>query len=114
MVGVNSAQVPTIGVDALPDGARPIDVREAEEWTAGRAPAAIHLPMSEITGRLHELPEDEDPLYVICRSGGRSARVVQYLVAQGYPAVNVDGGMQAWALAGRPLVGEGPGQPEIV
>lgn len=111
---MNSSQVPTIGIDALPDGARPVDVREADEWTAGRAPSAIHLPMSEITGRLSELPTDQNPLYVICRSGGRSARVVQFLVAQGYPAVNVDGGMQAWAGGGRPLVGDGPGEPEII
>jgi rhodanese-related sulfurtransferase len=70
--------------------------------------------MSELAGRLADLPADEDPLYVICRSGGRSARVVAYLVAQGYPAVNVDGGMQAWATAGRPLQSDGPGQPEII
>jgi len=111
---VTSSQVPTVSVAALPDGARPVDVREADEWTAGRAPTAVHIPMSEFTNRLHELPEDEDPLYVICRSGARSARVVAYLVAQGHAAVNVDGGMQAWAMAGRPLVSDGPGEPEIV
>lgn len=106
--------MPTVTVDALPEDAHPIDVREADEWNAGRAPSALHIPMSEFAGRLHELPEDEDPLYVVCRSGGRSARVVAYLVARGYPAVNVDGGMQAWARAGRPLVKDGPGAPEIV
>jgi hypothetical protein len=37
---------------------------------------------------------------------------VRYLVAQGYPAVNVDGGMQAWAAAGRPLVNNGDVFPE--
>jgi rhodanese-related sulfurtransferase len=105
---------PSVGVAALPEGARPVDVREADEWAAGRAPGAVHIPMSELTARLHELPEDEDPLYVICRSGGRSARVVAYLVSRGYPAVNVDGGMQAWAGAGRPLVSDGQGEPEIV
>jgi rhodanese-related sulfurtransferase len=98
----------------LPEDARPVDVREADEWAAGRAPGAVHIPMSELTGRLGELPGDQDPLYIICRSGGRSARVVEFLVAQGYPAVNVDGGMQAWAAAGRPLVADGPGAPEIV
>ena len=111
---MTSSQLPTVTVAELPDGARPVDVREADEWLAGRAPSAVHIPMSEFAGRLAELPEDEDPLYVICRSGGRSARVVAYLVAQGYPAVNVDGGMQAWAQAGRPLVSDGPGQPEII
>jgi rhodanese-related sulfurtransferase len=111
---VTSFQVPTVGVEALPDDARPVDVREADEWVAGRAPGAVHIPMSELAGRLHELPDDQDPLYVVCRAGGRSARVVAYLVGQGYPAVNVDGGMQAWASAGKPLVADGPGQPEII
>ncbi|HEX4251734.1 MAG TPA: rhodanese-like domain-containing protein [Pseudonocardia sp.] len=111
---MTSSQLPTVTVGALPDGAHPVDVREADEWLAGRAPNAVHIPMSELAGRLDELPEDEDPLYVICRSGGRSGRVVAYLVAQGYPAVNVDGGMQAWERAGLPVVSDGPGQPEII
>jgi rhodanese-related sulfurtransferase len=110
----SSQQLPSVEVTALPDDVRPLDVREADEWAAGRAPTAVHIPMSELAGRLADLPADEDPLYVICRSGGRSARVVAYLVAQGYPAVNVDGGMQAWATAGRPLQSDGPGQPEII
>jgi rhodanese-related sulfurtransferase len=110
----SSQQLPSVEVTALPDDVRPLDVREADEWAAGRAPTAVHIPMSELAGRLADVPADEDPLYVICRSGGRSARVVAYLVAQGYPAVNVDGGMQAWATAGRPLQSDGPGQPEII
>jgi len=110
----SSQQLPSVEVAALPDDVRPLDVREADEWAAGRAPTAVHIPMSELAGRIADLPADEDPLYVICRSGGRSARVVAYLVAQGYPAVNVDGGMQSWAAAGRPLQADGPGQPEII
>lgn len=113
MSAVNT-QVPQVGVDAVPAAARPLDVREADEWAAGHAPTALHVPMSELTGRLGELPADQDPLFVICRSGGRSARVVAYLAGQGFPAVNVDGGMQAWAKAGRPLERAGPGAPEII
>lgn len=106
--------MPSVAVRAVPADARPLDVREAREWVAGHAPKAQHLPMSELTARLDEIPADQEPLYVICRSGGRSARVVEYLVAQGYPVVNVDGGMQAWVEAGLPLVCDGPGQPEVV
>ena len=104
--------VPTVGVADVPADAPLLDVREADEWAAGHAPTARHLPMSELTGRLDELPED-DPLYVICRSGGRSARVVAYLANQGYPAVNVDGGMQAWSAQGREVVANA-GTPEII
>ena len=36
-------------------------------------------------------------LYVHCKLGGRSARAVQILGDQGIAAVNVDGGIDAWA-----------------
>ena len=104
--------VPTVPVADLPADAPLLDVREADEWAAGHAPTTRHLPMSELTARLGELPDD-DPLYVVCRSGGRSARVVAYLAGQGYPAVNVDGGMQVWAAQGRPVVADA-GAPEII
>jgi rhodanese-related sulfurtransferase len=97
----------------LPPDAALLDVREIDEWDAGHAPGARHLPMSELTARVAELPDD-DPLYVVCRSGGRSARVVAYLAGQGYPAVNVDGGMQSWAAQGRELVADAGGRPEII
>jgi rhodanese-related sulfurtransferase len=105
--------VPEVSVADLPPDATLLDVREPDEWAAGHAPDATHLPMSELTARMDELP-DGDPLYVICRSGGRSARVVAYLAGQGYPAVNVGGGMQAWARQGREVVAEGGGEPQIV
>jgi rhodanese-related sulfurtransferase len=104
--------VPTVAVADVPIGAPLLDVREADEWTAGHAPTAHHLPMSELVQRMGELPDD-DPLYVVCRSGGRSARVVAYLAGQGYPAVNVDGWMQAWSAQGRDVVADA-GTPEIV
>ena len=97
--------VPTVAVADLPADAPMLDVREADEWDAGHAPTAQHLPMSELVARIDELPDD-DPLYVVCRSGNRSARVVAYLAAQGYPAVNVDGGMQAWSAQGRDVVAD--------
>jgi rhodanese-related sulfurtransferase len=99
-------------VAELPADAALLDVRENDEWNAGHAPGARHLPMSELTARMDELPGD-DPLYVVCRSGGRSARVVAYLAGQGYPVVNVDGGMQSWAAQGRTVVAD-HGDPEII
>ena len=105
--------VPAVSVAELPPDAALLDVRESDEWTAGHAPGATHLPMSELTGRIDEIPE-QDPLYVVCRSGGRSARVVAYLASQGYPAVNVEGGMLSWAAQGRQVVAEGGAEPQIV
>jgi rhodanese-related sulfurtransferase len=106
--------VPAIGVPDLPEDAVLLDVREDEEWTAGHAPEALHVPMSQLTGRLDEVPS-ADPVYVICRSGARSARVVAFLSRQGVPAVNVEGGMQSWVGSGRPLVAERAGAtPDVL
>jgi rhodanese-related sulfurtransferase len=105
--------VPSVTVSDLPDGTLLLDVREQDEWDAGHAPDARHIPMSELAGRLGELPNDQD-VYVICRSGGRSARVTAYLNGNGWDATNVDGGMQAWDAAGRKLVSDAQAEPQVI
>jgi rhodanese-related sulfurtransferase len=90
-----------------------LDVREPDEWAAGHAPGAHHLPMMEIPARMAEIPVDGD-VVVVCRSGGRSGQVVSYLLGQGWDNLrNLDGGMQSWVAADRDLVSEN-GQPARV
>ncbi len=105
-------QVPTVPADEVPSDAVLLDVREADEWVTGHAEGATHIPMGEVPARLDEVP-DGDPLYVVCRSGGRSARVAAWLDRNGYDAVNVGDGMGGWQAAGRPMVSE-TGQPPFV
>lgn len=97
----------------LPSGVVLLDVREEDEWSAGHAPEAMHIPMGEVPGRLGEIPA-EAQLLVVCKAGGRSARVVAYLDQVGRSAVNVEGGMAAWAAFGRPLVADGPHEPCVI
>lgn len=116
IVDVMPSQVPTVAVPELPaelpQDVTLLDVREQDEWDAGHAPRAQHIPMSELAGRLAELPADQEVL-VICRSGGRSARVTAYLNANGWDARNVDGGMQSWHAAGRDLASD-QGEPQVI
>lgn len=79
-----------------------LDVREPEEWQAGHAAAAKHLPISELRDRLAEVPQDR-PLLAVCRSGNRSSQVAAALAQLGYEIDNVQGGMKAWVKAGLPL-----------
>ncbi len=102
-----------IQLDQLPENRVLLDVREDDEWNAGHAPDAVHLPMTELTARLDEVP-DAAPVYVVCRSGGRSARVTEYLNANGWDAVNVVGGMSGWEQSGRPLVAETGAAPTVI
>jgi rhodanese-related sulfurtransferase len=102
-------QLPQVDAASVPSDALLLDVREDDEWAAGRAEGALHIPMSEFVGRLGELTERAgagERVYVVCRVGGRSAQVTQYLRQQGVDAVNVDGGMLAWEAAGRPLTAD--------
>lgn len=91
-----------------------LDVREAEEWTAGHAPGAHHLPMMEVPGRLDEVPADAD-VVVVCRSGGRSGQVVAFLRDRGWENVrNLDGGMFAWQAAGKAMSSDDGQPPRVV
>lgn len=110
---MNPQNVPSVGVTEIPAEVTLLDVREDDEWAAGHAPEAVHIPMSELAGRLQELPSDKD-VYVVCRSGGRSARVTEYLNGNGWDAVNVDGGMQSWHTAGKPLVSDELAEPKVI
>ncbi|SFQ45841.1 Rhodanese-related sulfurtransferase [Amycolatopsis arida] len=110
--------VPTASVADLPkSGLALLDVRERDEWVAGHAPEALHIPLGDLPARLAEvaaLPDDR-PLYVVCRTGGRSARAAAWLNANGWDAVNVAGGMKSWQTEGRPLVAEREGErPEVL
>jgi rhodanese-related sulfurtransferase len=82
-----------------------LDVREDDEWRRGHAAAAQHIPMGEVPGRLDEIDRSAT-LYVICKAGGRSAKVAEFLARDGFEPINVDGGMLAWAAAGRPVVAD--------
>lgn len=87
-----------------------LDVREADEWGAGHAALASHIPMGQLRPAM--LPEGQ-VIVAVCRSGHRSGHVVQALEGIGFEARNLAGGMQQWARAGLPVVRD-DGQPGIV
>ena len=97
----------------VPEEASILDVREEYEWAAGHVAGALHIPLDQLPERLDELDADED-LFVICRTGGRSMRAVQWLVAQGYSATNVAGGMDMWFEAGRAMVSDNGLKPVVL
>ena len=110
--GAAGQQVQEVPAAGVPEGAWLLDVRENEEWAAGYAPGARHIPLGELGARTAEIPQDQ-PVYVICRSGGRSARAAQALAAAGWEAINVAGGMQDWAAAGRPMATDSGAAPFV-
>ena len=85
------------------EGDRFIDVREDDEYEALRIPGAVLIPLSEFMDRYRDELDADRAVVVHCRSGARSARVVQFLLQQGYDAVNVEGGILAWEEEGLPV-----------
>ncbi len=99
--------IPQVSVSDVADDAVLLDVREQDEWDAGHAPGAVHIPLGDLPARLGDLPDtDAGALAVACRSGGRSGRAVEWLVQQGFDVANLDGGMKAWEAAGKPLAAD--------
>ncbi|MER7760487.1 rhodanese-like domain-containing protein [Streptomyces sp. NPDC097619] len=113
---MNFGPLPSVDAAAVPADGFILDVREDDEWAAGHVEGALHLPMSGFVARFGELTEaaeDGRRVHVMCRVGGRSAQVTQYLLQHGVDAVNIDGGMQAWEYAKRPMVTD-DGSPAYV
>lgn len=96
----------------LEEGAQLLDVREADEWVAGHAPDAIHVPLGELASAISVIDRDRT-IVVICRSGRRSDLAAGALRGVGYDACNLAGGMQAWQQAGGD-VQSSSGQPGSV
>jgi rhodanese-related sulfurtransferase len=94
--------VPAVDAKDVPQDAYLLDVREQDEWDAGHAPHAVHIPMGRLSDRASEVPRDQE-VYVVCRSGVRSAQVTVALNQAGWLARNVDGGMKRWVETGRPM-----------
>jgi rhodanese-related sulfurtransferase len=80
-----------------------VDVREPDEWEAGRIPGSIHIPLSELGQRADELVS-EVPVVVVCAAGVRSLAGAESLLTRGFHDVaSLNGGIIAWAEAGLPV-----------
>lgn len=84
-----------------------LDVRTPVEFREVHVPFARNVPLDRLdpaaVAGQRPAPAGE-PLYVICKSGGRGQKACEKLLAAGVSAVNVEGGTQAWADAGLPVV----------
>ncbi|ACQ71451.1 Rhodanese domain protein [Exiguobacterium sp. AT1b] len=73
-----------------------LDVRESSEYEGGHIEGAVNAPLSSLNANQLPYPKDE-PIYVICRSGNRSAQAASQLQDAGYTEIyDVSGGMMAW------------------
>jgi rhodanese-related sulfurtransferase len=103
-------RVPQVSVGELAEDVL-VDVRGPDEYTAGHAPEARSIPQDELEAHRFLLPMNRR-LVVMSRRGERGADATIDLREMGFQAVNFDGGLEAWAAAGKPLITDdgGPGR----
>ena len=79
-----------------------LDVREKQEMREGYINGAKLIPLRQLSNRIKELPKDRE-IVCVCRSGNRSRSAARQLIATGYSASNMKGGMLAWGWAKLPM-----------
>lgn len=75
------------------EGALLLDVRTAQEFSAGHLPGARNIPVQELEARWSEVGDPAAPVVVYCRSGARSARAKELLKQRGFANVSDLGAM---------------------
>ncbi len=113
---MHPGDIPTVDISAITPDTVVLDVREDDEWSAGHIDGARHVPMYQVPQHVNYAQDDltqDVPIVVVCKMGGRSAQVTAWLNQQGWQAANLDGGMLAWATAGRPMVSEDGRPPRV-
>jgi len=91
-------------VDDVLAGSLVLDVRSAGEVATGMLPGALHVPHTELRGRLDEVREAAAgrPVRVMCASGVRSAIAHRVLAQAGFDSASLSGG----TLTLRAVLGE--------
>ncbi len=93
--------------DQLAGGdAQLIDVREADEYAAGRIAGGRLIALNRLSAEAASIDRNR-PVIFYCRSGARSAMAAQAFAQDGYDAHNMTGGLLEWAAAGLPIEPEG-------
>ena len=119
LVTAAKARIQEVTVDeaeqAIRDADVLIDVREAIEFAAGHLPDAIHASRGMLEFKLGNNPEYASPdlkIVLYCKTSGRAALAACALKEMGYRNVkSINGGFDAWAAAGKPVVK--PAQPSF-
>ena len=74
-----------------------IAIRENYEYKGGSIKSAKNIPMGNLLDNPEKYLNKNKEYYIICQSGGRSARACSFLKKQGYDVINVSGGVGSYA-----------------
>ncbi|MCC6572794.1 MAG: MBL fold metallo-hydrolase [Planctomycetes bacterium] len=92
-----------------------VDVRTDPEWSSAHIPGAVHIPLHEIETRIGELKGRRRPLLLTCKSGVRATLAFMAARLAGErDMLLLEGGMDGWAAAGRPMVADDGRKPVVI
>jgi len=72
-----------------------LDVSTPPEFAAAKIDGSVNIPIQELQSRINEVPKDKE-IITICAHGNRSLRAAHYLHGNGYKALSLTGGLEAW------------------
>ncbi|MGO4290075.1 rhodanese-like domain-containing protein [Chitinophaga sp. RAB17] len=102
--------------DIQQSGIQVFDVRTAGEFNTGHLPNALqadYTKKAEFKDRVQYL-DKKKPVYIYCLSGGRSSAAAKWMRENGFDqVVELEGGINAWKQAGKPLDGVADKQPQL-
>jgi rhodanese-related sulfurtransferase len=75
-------------IKALQQGASIIDVRTPEEYRGGHVSGSKNIPLGEISERIEEIKNSQQPIIFCCASGGRSGQATRFFQQQGVNCIN--------------------------
>jgi rhodanese-related sulfurtransferase len=84
-------------IDQLIGKVELIDIREIYEYASGSIKSAKNIPMGELLNEPDKYLSKDKEYYILCQSGGRSARTCSNLLNQGFNVINVAGGMGSYS-----------------
>ena len=101
-IAMQDAEAAIAGADIL------LDVREPDEYAAGHLTGAVLIPRGLLEFKLSATPALSDrglTTVIYCKTSGRAALAAQTMKMMGYQNVcSIAGGIDAWQLAGKPIV----------
>ncbi len=112
LVAIAKSRVHEVSLDnaeqAIRDADVLVDVREADEYTAGHLAGAVHISRGLLEFKFSANPALESrntKVVLYCKTSGRAALAAAALLDMGYINVqSIAGGFDAWAAAGKPVV----------
>jgi rhodanese-related sulfurtransferase len=83
-------------IDSLVGKVELIDIRENLEYKSGTIKSAKNIPMGDLLNEPKKYLNTDKTYYILCQSGGRSAKACSVLTKQGFNVVNVSGGVGSY------------------